>query len=53
MDNVPNKLSIQPKVLTDIVQNFPPNLLEITLDVNNQRAQVRNYIDDNSSELRS
>ena len=44
-----NSLSIQPKVLSDVVQNFQQNLLEITLEVLQEKVLVRNYIDESSS----
>ncbi|XP_012253809.2 cell cycle checkpoint control protein RAD9A [Athalia rosae] len=44
----PNKLSALHKVLTGVMQNFQPNLIEITLEVTPQRLLLRNYIDDTS-----
>lgn len=48
-DGVPNCLCIQPRVLADVAQNFQQSLVEITLEVTQQKVLIRNYIDDNSS----
>ncbi|XP_012286979.1 cell cycle checkpoint control protein RAD9A [Orussus abietinus] len=47
-DGAPNQLLSQSRVLADAVQNFPQNLVEITLQVTPQKVLLRNYIDDNS-----
>ncbi|KAG7209320.1 hypothetical protein KM043_015431 [Ampulex compressa] len=46
---VPNKLCAQPRVLSDAVQNFQQNLIEITFDVSQPKLLLRNYVDDTSS----
>lgn len=46
-----NHLQIQPKVMSDVVQNFSQNLLEITIEVLKEKVLIRNYIDENSSKL--
>ncbi|XP_043274572.1 cell cycle checkpoint control protein RAD9A [Venturia canescens] len=48
-DNLPNKLSAQARVLTDVLQNFQQNLPEITLEVMHQKLLMRNYVDETST----
>ncbi|CAD6227613.1 GSCOCG00001291001-RA-CDS [Cotesia congregata] len=48
-DNVPNHLIVQPKILSDAVQNFQQNLTEITLDVSSDKILLRNYVNDTSN----
>ncbi|XP_016917372.2 cell cycle checkpoint control protein RAD9A [Apis cerana] len=42
------KLSSQPRVLGDAIQNFHQHLIEITLEVSTQKLLLRNYVDDSS-----
>ncbi|XP_057326334.1 cell cycle checkpoint control protein RAD9A [Microplitis mediator] len=48
-DNVPNHLIIQPKILSDAIQNFQQNLTEITLDVSSDKILLRNYVNETSN----
>ncbi|XP_021916807.1 cell cycle checkpoint control protein RAD9A isoform X2 [Zootermopsis nevadensis] len=45
-DMVPNRLVVQPKLLTFAVMNFQANTLELTLVVTPQKMQLRNYAED-------
>ncbi|XP_051158632.1 cell cycle checkpoint control protein RAD9A [Leptopilina boulardi] len=45
-DGLPNQLSAQAKVLLDVTQNFPQNMIEITLEVTPQKVLLRNYVDE-------
>ncbi|CAK9810877.1 Cell cycle checkpoint control protein RAD9A [Anthophora quadrimaculata] len=47
-DCASNKLSSQPRVLADALQNFHQHLIEITLEVSEQKLLLRNYLDDAS-----
>ena len=47
-DCASNKLSVQPRVLGDALQNFHQQLVEITLEVSVQKLLLRNYVDDSS-----
>ncbi|XP_031778714.1 cell cycle checkpoint control protein RAD9A [Nasonia vitripennis] len=48
-DGFANHLRIQPKVMNDVIQNFHINLVEITIEVLEDKALIRNYIDENSN----
>lgn len=45
-DMVPNRLVVQPKLLTFALMNFQANTLELTLVVTPQKMQLRNYAED-------
>lgn len=45
-DSASIKLSSQPRVLGDAMQNFHQHLIEITLEVSAQKLLLRNYVDD-------
>ncbi|KAL7286043.1 hypothetical protein TKK_0019652 [Trichogramma kaykai] len=48
-DGTANHLRIQPRVMNDVVQNFQQSLLEITLEVLQEKVLIRNYIDESSN----
>ncbi|XP_014215016.1 cell cycle checkpoint control protein RAD9A [Copidosoma floridanum] len=48
-DGTANNLCIQPRVMNDIVQNFQQGLLEITVEVLQDKVLIRNYIDETSN----
>lgn len=48
-DGATNQLSAQSIVLADAIQNFQQNLIEITLEILQQKVLLRNYIDDTSN----
>ncbi|XP_058806195.1 cell cycle checkpoint control protein RAD9B isoform X1 [Phymastichus coffea] len=52
-DGTANQVCIQPKVLNDVVQNFQQNLIEITFEVQKDKALIRSYIDENSNIIES
>lgn len=43
-----NELMSGSRTLMDALQNFPQNLVEITLEVMPQKLLLRNYVDDAS-----
>ncbi|KAK0179681.1 hypothetical protein PV327_005412 [Microctonus hyperodae] len=47
-DGAPNQLIVQPKVLADALQNFQQNLVEMTLDVSEEKILIRNYVNETS-----
>lgn len=47
-DMLPNRLLVQPKLLTFALSNFQVNALELTLVVTPQKMQLRNYAEDES-----
>lgn len=47
-DMLPNRLVVQPKLLTFALSNFQVNTLELTLIVTPQKMQLRNYAEDES-----
>jgi len=47
-DMLPNRLVVQPKLLTFALSNFQLNTLELTLVVTAQKMQLRNYAEDES-----
>ncbi|KAJ8679885.1 hypothetical protein QAD02_015672 [Eretmocerus hayati] len=47
-DGTRNHLKVQPRVMTDVIQNFQQNLLEITIEIQKEKVLIRNYIDDTS-----
>ncbi|XP_078036615.1 cell cycle checkpoint control protein Rad9 [Augochlora pura] len=47
-DSATNQFSSQPRVLGDAMLNFHQNIIEITLEVSNQKLLLRNYVDDTS-----
>jgi hypothetical protein len=50
-DMVPNRLVVQPKLLTFALMNFQANTLELTLVVTPQKMQLRNYAEDENGML--
>ncbi|KAI4495642.1 hypothetical protein M0802_008477 [Mischocyttarus mexicanus] len=48
-DGDTNHLSAQSTILADAIQNFQQNLIEITLEILQQKVLLRNYIDDTSN----
>lgn len=43
-----NELMSQTRTLLDTLQNFPKNLIEITLEITPHKLLLRNYVDDAS-----
>jgi len=43
-----NELMSRARTLMDALQNFPQNLIEITLELTPQKLLLRNYVDDAS-----
>jgi len=50
-DTLPNRLVVQPKLLTFALSNFQLNTPELTLVVTAQKMQLRNYAEDESGML--
>lgn len=50
-DMLPNRLVVQPKLLTFALSNFQVNTQELTLVVTPQKMQLRNYAEDESGML--
>jgi len=50
-DMLPNRLVVQPKLLTFALSNFQLNTLELTLVVTPQKMQLRNYAEDENGML--
>jgi hypothetical protein len=48
---LPNRLVVQPKLLTFALSNFQLNTLELTLVVTPKKIQLRNYAEDESGML--
>lgn len=44
-----NELTSQARTLVDALQNFPQNLIEITLEITQHKLLLRNYVDEASS----
>lgn len=42
---------LAPRVLSDVVSNFPPNLEEVTLIAEPDKARLRSYTEDDSGGL--
>ncbi|XP_015189276.1 PREDICTED: cell cycle checkpoint control protein RAD9A [Polistes dominula] len=49
IDGAANQLSAQSTVFVDAIQNFQQNLIEITLEILQQKVLLRNYAEDTSS----
>lgn len=43
-----NELTSRARTLVDALQNFPQNLIEITLEITLHKLFLRNYVDDAS-----
>ncbi|XP_034037057.1 cell cycle checkpoint control protein RAD9A isoform X2 [Thalassophryne amazonica] len=52
-DSCPNIFHAQPRLLVDMVMQFPPSLEEVTLSVSDERMWVRNHVEEEAEQSKA